>query len=166
MKKLISVELASIISQLVGSDNAYDEEEKKNPAQASSTNAYKKVRLNNILKKSKQVWRSPSEYVGSVSSLSLSKIEYKTLVLGSTRKWDRGPPKNHLRTVISNLMSFVMNEHDEGDSITEIDLHAYIVVVGKHVIILADTGNKVYVSPCTPDYQALEKLLIVDVAVK
>ena len=38
-----------------------------------------------------------------------------------------------------------------------------MVVVGKYVIILADNGNKVDVSPFTPDYQATKKVLVLDV---
>ena len=50
-----------------------------------------------------------------------------------------------------------MDYHDGGESIIEINSHANMVVVGKHEIILDDTGNKVDVSQFAPDYQAMEK---------
>ena len=53
-------------------------------------------------------------------------------------------------------MSSVMDEHDGGDSRTELESHVNMVVVCKNVPILDDTGNKMDV----------EKLSIVDVAVK
>ena len=37
-----------------------------------------------------------------------------------------------------------------------------MVVVGKHAAILADTGNNMDVIPLTPNYQALDKVSIVD----
>ena len=53
MKKIINAAVDSAPYQLVESDNKYDEEEKKNPTQASSTNANKKFHLKSILKKFK-----------------------------------------------------------------------------------------------------------------
>ena len=97
---------------------------------------------------------------------SLKEKEVNTLLLGITCKWDRGLPNNNLITIISNAMSSVMDEHDGGESRTEIDSHENMVVVGKHTPILDDTGNKVDVIPFTPEYQAMEKLLILDVAVQ
>ena len=63
-------------------------------------------------------------------------------------------------------MSSVMDEHYGGESITDIDSHVNMVVVGKHEDILADTGNKVYVIPFAPEYQAMEKVSIVYAAVQ
>ena len=48
---MVSVAMAIAISQLAGSDNESDGKEKKNPIQASSTNANMKVRLKSVLKK-------------------------------------------------------------------------------------------------------------------
>ena len=81
--------------------------------------------------------------------------------MGSTRKWDRGGSNNHLSTMISNVMSRVMYDHDGWESRTELNLHANMVVVGKHTAILATTGNTVYVSPFTPYYKDLDKVSIV-----
>ena len=63
--------------------------------------------------------------MGYISSLSLKYIEYKTLLLGRTIKWDRIFPKDHLRKIILNDMSSVMDEHngDEKDSISELESH-------------------------------------------
>ena len=53
----------------------------------------------------------------------------------------------------------------DGDNLsrTDLDYHANMVVVGKHAAIINDTGRKV--SPFTPDYESLSKVLIVDAAV-
>ena len=40
----------------------------------------------------------------------------------------------------------------EGKSRTELNLNENMGVVSKHAMILADTGNKLDVSPYTPDY--------------
>ena len=88
------------------------------------------------------------------------------MLLGSTCKWDKGCPNNHLITIISNVMSSVMNEHDGVESRIEINLHADMVVVGNHATIFSDTGNKVDVIPLTLYYQSLEKVSIVDAAVQ
>ena len=62
-------------------------------------------------------------------------------------------------------MSSVSDDHDGGESITDIRSHANIVVVGKHTTILADTGNIMYVCLLTPEYQDLEKVSLVDASV-
>ena len=59
-----------------------------------------------------------------------------------------------------------MDKNDGGGSITELNSHANMVVVGKHETILANTGNQVDVSPSRPDYQALGKVSILDAAVQ
>ena len=53
----------------------------------------------------------------------------------------------------------------DGDNLsrTDLDSHANIVVVGKHAAITNDNSRKV--SPFTPDYESLSKVLIVDAAV-
>ena len=66
---------------------------------------------------------------------------------------DRGSLNHHLSTIISNVMSSVMDEHDGGESRTELDLDENMVVVCKHAMILDDTGNNVDVIPFTSDYQ-------------
>ena len=50
------------------------------------------------------------------------------------------------------------------ESRTELDSHANMPVLGRHVHILSDTGRKADVSPFTPDYQSL-KMPIVDAAI-
>ena len=49
-------------------------------------------------------------------------------------------------------MSSVMDDHDVGESITDLNSHVNMVVVGKHATISADTGNKMDVIPYTQDY--------------
>lgn len=51
------------------------------------------------------------------------------------------------------------------ESRTEIDSHANINVIGRNALILTDTGKTVKMSPFTPEYEALQNLLIVDVTV-
>ena len=55
-------------------------------------------------------------------------------------------------------MSIVIIQHDGGDSISELHSHANMVVVDKYATILSDTGNKMDVSPFTPDYHGMEKV--------
>ena len=76
------------------------------------------------------------------------------------------PSKQSLEKMISNAMSIIMDEYDGGDSRTEINSHANIVIFGKHATILAVTGNNVGVIPFIPDYQTLDKVSIVDVVVQ
>ena len=49
-------------------------------------------------------------------------------------------------------MSSVMYENDGGESRTELESHANMVVVANHVMISADTRNKVDVIPFMLDY--------------
>ena len=63
-------------------------------------------------------------------------------------------------------MSSVADEHAGEESRTDLDSHASMVDVDKHETILDDTGNKVDVSQFPPDYQALEKVTIVDTVVQ
>ena len=83
------------------------------------------------------------------------KRELKTLLLGSTCKWYIGFPNNHFSKIISNGMSNVMHDNDGKESRTEIYSHINMVVVGKHVKVLADTGNKVDASLLILYYQDL-----------
>ena len=64
--------------------------------------------------------------------------------------------------MISNAMSIAMYEHDgiEGNSRTELNWYANMVFVGNHATILFDAGNKVYVSPLTIDYQAMNTVMV------
>ena len=87
--------VASALLQLSGSENESDGEEKKNPTQASSNNADKKVKLKSILKKSNQIWSFPEVSTGVIYSLSIKEREYKTLLLGSIKKSDRGCLNNN-----------------------------------------------------------------------
>ena len=57
-----------------------------------------------------------------------------------------------MSTIISNAMSSVMDEHDVGGSITYINSHENMLIVGNHATILADTVNKVDMIPFTPYY--------------
>ena len=68
--------------------------------------------------------------------------------------------------MISNEMSSVMDYHYVRDSITDLNSHANMMIVGKHAKLIADTRNKVDVIPFTPNYEALEKVLIVDAEVQ
>ena len=63
-------------------------------------------------------------------------------------------------------MSSIIDEHDGGESINELDSHENMVVVGKHATVLSDNGNTVDVILLKPDYQAFEKVYIVFAEVK
>ena len=62
-------------------------------------------------------------------------------------------------------MSSVINNHDGRELITELDSDENMVAVEKNAAIWYDTENKVDASPFTPDYQAMEKVSIVDASV-
>ena len=102
--------------------------------------------------------------MGCISYFSIKEISYKTLLLGSTSEWYIVIPNNHLRTIISNTMSSVISDHDEGASVTDINTHKSMVFIAKHATILSDNGNKVDVSPFTPYYQSIEKVSILEVS--
>ena len=59
-----------------------------------------------------------------------------------------------------------LERNGDGLSRTDLDSHANMVVVGKHVAIVNDTGRRAEVSPFTPDYEALSKVPIVDAAIR
>jgi hypothetical protein len=86
--------------------------------------------------------------------------------------WDpggkRGAPNNQLLQRIMVLSSEAMEE-DATDEIcesrTELDTHANMCVFGQHCLILRWTGRNAEVNPFTPDYEALQKVPIVDAAI-
>ena len=59
-----------------------------------------------------------------------------------------------------------MDEHDGGESTTEPNSHENMAVFGKHAAILDDTGNKADVILFTPEYQAMNKVSIIDTALQ
>ena len=63
-----------------------------------------------------------------------------------------------MSTIISNAMSSVTDENYGGDSSTDLNSDKNMVVVGKHVEILADTRNWVDLSPFKPYHQAMYKV--------
>ena len=63
-------------------------------------------------------------------------------------------------------MSNVMDENDGGESRTDIDPYANMVVVGKNATILANTWNRMDVIPFIKGYQDLQQVSIVDEAVQ
>ena len=82
--------------------------------------------------------------------------------------WDPGIKINdHLRQILI-ASSDIMDNHGNGEneeSRTELDSHANMPVVGRHALVIADTGKTVSVCPFTPDYQALN-VKMVDAAVQ
>ena len=58
----------------------------------------------------------------------------------------------------------MVDENSGGELITDINSHTNIVVFGKHTTIFSDTGIKV--DTFIPDYQALEKVSILDAEVQ
>ena len=49
---------------------------------------------------------------------------------------------------------------------TDLDSHANMVVVGRNVAIINDTGRRAEVSPFTPDYDSLHSVPIADAAIR
>ena len=67
-------------------------------------------------------------------------------------------PNEYVRQAIFDVSSGGIKElerNGDGLSRTDLDSHANMVVVGKHVAIVNDTGRRAEVSPFTPDYEAL-----------
>ena len=80
------------------------------------------------------------------------------------RKQD-GMINDHVLKLFHNSQICALGESSVVDgSRTELDSHANMPVVGKHVCIIADTGRVAEVSPCTPDCKAMD-VKIVDAAV-
>ena len=89
----------------------------------------------------------------------------------SSIEWDPGgwepegmsEPNSHVRDcTVSALSPSKAPESDVQKGRTELDSHANMAVVGRHCSILRHTGRKVDVTPFTPDYDALEKIPVVD----
>ena len=61
-------------------------------------------------------------------------------------------------------VGLVDGDHNVVDSMsrTELDSHANMVVLGKHAMVIADTGKTAQVTPFTPDYKSMENVPIVD----
>ena len=53
---------------------------------------------------------------------------------------------------------------DDKSSRTDLDSHANMVVVGRNALIISNTGRTTEVSHFTPDYEALQRVPIVDAA--
>lgn len=82
---------------------------------------------------------------------------------------------NHLASLIYSSLLEVNQEDDEMDeeqekhennSRTELDSHANMLVVGRNVVILSDTGRTTQVSTFTLEYKSLQGIKIVDVALQ
>ena len=53
----------------------------------------------------------------------------------------------------------------EPNGSTELDSHANILAVERHVYILNSSGRTAHVSPFTPEYESRKEVLIIDAAV-
>ena len=78
--------------------------------------------------------------------------------------WDPGKEKISIPPQVYALMvaltQFSGEEQPEEESRTELDLHAIMLVVGRHCVILSDAGKTVDVSLFTPDYKAMTVRLV------
>jgi hypothetical protein len=91
------------------------------------------------------------------------------------RTWDPGcnkkiQPNRHVCFLVSTAMIAEANDDedmstDNERSRTDLDSNANMVVVGRHVLIISNTDRTAEVSPFTPDYDALQKVPIVDAAI-
>ena len=70
---------------------------------------------------------------------------------------------------INYLLSYVNGDPDttisDKDSRTELESHANMPAVGRHVYVISDTGKIADVNPFTPDYNSMQ-VHIVDAAVQ
>jgi hypothetical protein len=119
-----------------------------------------------------------------VTSISSPSYEGRSVISQpeNSRRWDPGEtnpeetnpgnsgevkPNRHLAVLVSTAMisAAIDNEDDDGCSRTDLDSHANMVVVGRHALIVSTSGKTAEVSPFTPDYEALQKVPIVDAAI-
>ena len=73
-------------------------------------------------------------------------------------KWERiGTINGHVQQMVHCAQICAFEDSDVPDgSTTELDSHANMPVVGKHVHVIADTGHVAEVSPHSPDYKAMD----------
>ena len=67
-----------------------------------------------------------------------------------TKEWYRLYPNSYIinKYIVNSYSISAFHQQDSlFESRTELDLHAYMVVVGKHVAIIANTGKTVNVKP-------------------
>lgn len=84
------------------------------------------------------------------------------------KQWDPGVqgPNEHIRARIHAVMcgqvgGYSTHKTDqEPISRTELDSHANMPVVGRHVLLIEDLGKSVDVTPFSPDYSPLQAKLI------
>ena len=84
--------------------------------------------------------------------------------------WDPGIANPYLQRRISMssvIVADVNSARNEPDPVsrTELDSHANMPVIGRHSVIVNDTGRSVDVNPFSPDYQAMS-VRIVDAVVR
>jgi hypothetical protein len=75
-------------------------------------------------------------------------------------------PNRHVSVLVATAIIAAANDDDDmrtndEKSGTEMDSHANMVVVGRHALVLSNTGRTAEVSPFTPDYDALQKVPII-----
>ena len=109
----------------------------------------------------------------TISSSSFEGRNSRTSKPDSNKRWDPGRPgpNHHLSVTIAGAMVASANDgedmvvDDMVTSRTELDSHANMVVVGRHALVVSDTGRTAEVNPFTPDYEALQQVPIVDAAI-
>ena len=122
---------------------------------------------------------------GSSSSASFEGRNGEALQRDSNQNFDRGKeisstslgnvfrPNLYLKQRIKAAISDVGvanddvfdNKEDDTPSRTELDSHANMIVVGRHALIVNDSGQTADAQPFSPDYSALEAIKIVDAVI-
>jgi hypothetical protein len=158
-----------IMSIMSEGDSSQVKDKSSTEASASTATAEKKVTINSILRRAKN-----GRYDPALSIPSPSFEERKTRIKpDGNRVWDPGKeitPNRHVSVLVATAIIAAADDDEDMStnnerSRTELDSHTNMVVVGRHALVLSNTGRTAEVSPFTPDYDALQKVPIVDAAI-
>ena len=75
-------------------------------------------------------------------------------------------PNKYVCALISSYSNISKNSEQFISYKTELDSHANMAVIDKHSVIVNDTGETADVKPFSPDCKTLQKVKIVDAAIK
>ena len=75
-------------------------------------------------------------------------------------------PNKYGCALISSYIKITKNSETFNSYKTELDSHANMAVIGRHSIIINDTGKTADVKPFSPDCNTLQKVKIIDAAIK
>jgi hypothetical protein len=75
-------------------------------------------------------------------------------------------PNKYVCALIRSYSKITKNSETLNSYKTELDSHANMAVIGRHSIIINDTGKTADVKPFSPDCNTLQKVKIIDAAIK